>query len=346
LSFVKNVSSLIKVYRISRPYCAASLGRLSGENTMRPTHPSHIVLVAAGLLSIAGCSKQASEESAATESTHTQMDIAPEQKREAAADAAVAAPAAEAAPGLTTTAAPGVAFAYRYAFTLPAKAISSVQQQHASACERLGPTRCQITGMNYNQPREGEVSARLDLLLAPEIAQRFGSEGIAAVEAADGSLDNATINGDDAGGAIEQSQQQSAGLKAELARIERRLISKGLAQDERIELTRRADELRGQLRQEQVLRADKEASLATTPMSFAYGSEGLFAANGDPFGKAAANSASSVKALLGFVLTFAGLALPWLLLAALIVMVVRFRAMKQRLAQMSAPPPAADPAAQ
>jgi hypothetical protein len=103
--------------------------------------------------------------------------------------------------------------------------------------------------------------------------------------------------------------------------------------------------MRGQLGSEQKLREDKEASLATTPMSFAYSSEGLFATGSDPFGKAADTSLGSIKALGAFVLTFAGLALPWLLLAALIVLLFRFRAMKQRLAQLSAPPPAADPVA-
>lgn len=317
---------------------------------MRPRHPSAIALVSAGLLVLSGCSEQASDE--ASTSTRTDIDV----PADAAGKSETARPPAAAvsrdaageapAPGLTTTAAPGVAFAYRYAFTLPAKAISSVQQQHATACEKLGPTRCQITGMTYEQPREGEVAARLDLLLAPDIAQQFGSDGISAVEQAEGKLENASITGDDAGGAIEQSQRQSAGLKAELARIEKRLIAKGLADDERAALTQRAEDLRGQLRNEQTLREDKEASLATTPMSFAYASEGLFATGSDPFGKAAATSVGSLQAMLGVLLTFAGLALPWLLLVAIIVLLLRFRTMKQRLAQLSAPPPAADPAAQ
>lgn len=304
---------------------------------MRPK--SHLTLMAltTGLL-LAGCSKVESDTATSTSDQPVAAEaVAPP---EAARDSA----AGTASPGLTTTAAPGVAFAYRYAFTLPARAISGIQQQHASACEKLGPTRCQITGMSYDQPREGEVAARLDLLLAPDIAQRFGSESIAAVEAAEGSLHDASISGEDAGGAIEQSQRQSAALKAELARIERRLIAKGLGEDERRELVRRADELRGQLRSEQVLREDKEASLATTPMRFAYASEGLFATGSDPFGKAAASSLGSLQAMLAFLLTFAGLALPWALLAGIVVLLIRFRAMKQRLARLSATPPAADPA--
>ena len=47
-------------------------------------------------------------------------------------------PAAEraAAPGVDVTAAPGVAFNYRYAFRLPSENISGVQEAHAQACEK------------------------------------------------------------------------------------------------------------------------------------------------------------------------------------------------------------------
>jgi hypothetical protein len=235
-------------------------------------------------------------------------------------------------PDIGQDVAPGVAFSYRYAVTLPAKAIAGVQQQHAAACERLGPTRCQVTGMSYDQPDKGEVSARLDLMLAPEIAHSFGSDAIAAVEKADGSIDDASLDGDNAGGAIEDSQRHSTALKAQLGRIEKRLTTPGISKEEKAQLTQRAAELRDQLGDEVQTREDKEASLATTPMSFAYTSEGVFGSS-DPFGKAAANSFGSMQALFAFVLTAAGLLLPWLLLGALVVLLLRFRAMKQRLAR-------------
>jgi hypothetical protein len=62
----------------------------------------------------------------------------------------------------------------------------------------------------------------------------------------------------------------------------------------------------------------------------------VFSASSNPFGKAAASSFGSLTATLAFLLTAAGLLLPWLLLGALAVLLLRFRAMKQRLAQASA----------
>jgi hypothetical protein len=47
--------------------------------------------------------------------------------------------AMRAAPGgIDITAAPGVAFFYRYAFSLPAEKVATTQEAHAQACEKLG----------------------------------------------------------------------------------------------------------------------------------------------------------------------------------------------------------------
>lgn len=239
----------------------------------------------------------------------------------AAAPAAASAERADAAgPGISGAVAPGVAFAYHYSFLLPAKAISGIQQEHSQACARLGPSRCRVTGMNYEQPREGEVSARIDFLLAPDVAHQFGSEGIKAVEAAEGKLDNAQITGDNAGDAIKLSQADSAARQAEVARIEGRLAAKGLTSAERVELQSQLATLREQLRGAAQDRKVKEATIATTPVSFAYASDGLLSGNGSTFGKAASASLSSAGAALSFVALLAGVALPWIGLIALAVL--------------------------
>jgi len=167
--------------------------------------------------------------------------------------------------------------------------------------------------MNFEQPGEGEVSAHLSFLLAPDLAHRFASDGIAAVEKAEGKLENASVNGEDAGGAITLSQQDSAAIAAEVARLEGRLKAKGLGDGERRDLESRLSELRGQLRQEEGLRRDKERSLATTPVSFTYASQGVLGSDAG-FGQALAASWNGVESTLGFLLLVAGVLLPWLAL--------------------------------
>ena len=199
--------------------------------------------------------------------------------------------------------------------------------------------------MTYDQPGRNDVTARLDLLLAPDVAHGFGRDAIAAVEKADGSIENASVAGEDAGGTIAESQRSSNALKAQLTRIEKRLTLPGLGAEEKAELIRRAAELRDQLGEELRIRQTNEASLAMTPMNLTYGTQGVFAGSDAGFGKAAASSFDSLQGFLAFLLTAAGLLLPWLLLGALVVLLLRFRAMKQKLAQAtgsaadSAPPP-------
>jgi Domain of unknown function (DUF4349) len=233
-----------------------------------------------------------------------------------------------AGPDIGRAVAPGVAFAYSYAFTLPAKAISGVQQDHAAACAKLGTSRCRVTGMSYEQPDEDRVSARMDFLLAPDIAHSFGSAGVALVEQAEGKLENASVNGENAGEQIELSQQDSAGIEAEAQRIEARLAAKGLTARERAELQYQLGTLREQLRGNAQTRQSLEKTIATTPVSFAYASEGLIGGSGS-FGKAASASWSSLETMLAFLTLIAGIALPWLLLIGLIVVIGRSPAMRR-----------------
>ncbi len=245
---------------------------------------------------------------------------------EAAADASAVSDAA--GPDIGRAVAPGVAFSYNYAFTLPAKAISGIQQEHAAACAKLGTNRCRVTGMSYEQPDEDRVSARMDFLLAPDIAHSFGSAGVVLVEQAEGNLENASVSGENAGNQIELSQRDSAGIEAEAQRIEARLAAKGLSSSERAELQRQVGSLREQLRGNAQTRTDFEKTIATTPVSFAYASEGMIGGSGS-FGKAASASWSSLETMLAFLTLIAGIALPWLLLIGLIVVILRSPALRR-----------------
>ena len=101
-------------------------------------------------------------------------------RRSEARDAAAPTAAREgrgAGPDISPTAAPGVAFNYRYAFRLPSERIEEVQERHAAGCEALGPNRCRITGMLYRVVGDGDIEATLSFQLDPAIARRFGRAG-------------------------------------------------------------------------------------------------------------------------------------------------------------------------
>jgi hypothetical protein len=276
--------------------------------------PMPLIALSAALL-LSACAEQKSEEAAADQNANAES----------------------VGPAISGAAAPGVAFRYDYAFTLPGQSISQVQQQHAAACQNLGPSRCRVTGIAYDQPGEDQVSARLDLLLAPDLAHRFANEGIAAVERAEGKLDNAHVTGENAGDAILLSQSDSAANEAEIARLEARLAAKGLTSVERVELRQQVAALREQQRGQAQDRKAKEASIASTPVVFNYASENILSGKGT-FAKAAGASWSSVQSLLAFVTLLLGVALPWLLLVGAIALLWRSAALTRLLKRLSGAP--------
>ena len=268
---------------------------------MRLPSPTLITLALASL-AVSACGEKRNEESATASAAETSKDTA--------------------VSAITPAVAPGVAFRFAYDFALPAAAISGVQREHAAACAKLGLSRCRVTGMNYEQSGKDRVSAKLDFLLAPDIAQAFASDSVGTVEKAEGKLETAQVTGENADGQIRMSQSESAGIEAEAKRIEARLAAPGLSASERTGLQSQLAGLREQLRGNAQQRQNLEQSIATTPVQFSYSSESLIAGKGT-FGKAAGASWSSLQGLLGFLALIGGVMLPWLALAGLILLAWR-----------------------
>lgn len=228
-------------------------------------------------------------------------------------------------PDISVTAAPGVAFAYRYAFVVPDKKIAALQEQHAAACEKLGPVRCRITGMRYSLGEGDHVSGELQFKLAPDIARQFGKDGIAAVEQAAGKLVDARISGRDAGSQITASMRASAELRAELARIEAQLASGQPKDAERAELQTRVASIRQQLSAESSTRQEGQEALANTPMEFDYAGDAGFSFGSNPFADAGDTAWASFTTMVSVVLLVLGAGLPWVLLLALLLFAWRSR---------------------
>jgi hypothetical protein len=225
------------------------------------------------------------------------------------ADERAAAPA-----GIAPTAAPGVAFNYKYAFRLPAERISSVQEEHAQACEKLGIARCRITGMYYHLSGDRNVEARLDFKLDPAIARAFGKEGIGAVVRADGLLVTSEITGTDAGAAIDRVNGSQAAQAEALKKIEAELAKPGLKAAERVELQRQAQQLRDAMAAGKAEKAEKQESLAKTPMSFAYEAGDMAPGVRRSLSDGVANVVAALEWMLLALLTL----LPWALVAGLV----------------------------
>jgi len=177
--------------------------------------------------------------------------------------------------GIGPTAAPGVAFNYRYGFRLPGQRVREVQQQHAAACEQLGTDRCRITGMLYRLAGERDIEAMLAFKLDPAIARKFAEQGVDAVVRADGMLTESEITGEDAGADIAAATRSESQLAEELRRVEGQLARRGLSAGERAELQVQAQQLRESIRGVRATRMERREALARTPVVFRYGSGDL-----------------------------------------------------------------------
>jgi hypothetical protein len=230
-----------------------------------------------------------------------------------------------AGPDVNVSAAPGVAFNYRYAFRLSDAKIAAVQEEHAAACETLGLSRFRITGMRYTLVDEDEVQASLLFKLDPVIARKFGKDAITSVTKAEGILVDSAIEGVDAGAKITASQRRSADVAASLSNTEKQLAKSGLNDRERTELQQQASAMRSRLSDESDDRRADQESLATTPMEFNYsGDDGILGfGSGNPFANAAKSAISSFIWMASFVMLAIGVLLPWALLAFLLILLWR-----------------------
>jgi hypothetical protein len=223
-------------------------------------------------------------------------------------------------PNIAVTAAPGVAFNYRYAFRLPNARIQTAQEAHAAMCEKLGITRCRITGMRYSLVNERDVSASLELKLDPAIARAFGKDATKIVSEAEGMLVDQQISGVDAGASIERANRGRAELQDELDRVNRELARPGQSNVVRDRLLSEAASLRSQIAALGEQKKADEESLATTPMAFYYGSGAAIPGfdEATPLKDALTRAGFNFLNAIGFLIIAVGTLLPWLLIGALV----------------------------
>ncbi len=255
-----------------------------------------------------------------------------EPAREAAADQA-------AGPDVGVTAAPGVAFNYRYAFRLANTRIAEVQERHAQMCERLGVNRCRITGMRYRLVNDRDIDAMLAFKLDPRIARAFGKDATAAVQKADGMVVDSEISGVDAGAAIAETDRRSSQLNDELAKLDAQAKQPGLGSAARAQIVSQMAETRRQMRANDDARNQSQESLATTPMVFDYGSGSTIPGfdGSSPLRDALDAAIRSFVAMLSFVLIALGAVLPWALLVAALLLFLRSRPGRSLRAFLSPP---------
>jgi hypothetical protein len=270
-------------------------------------------VAATGLIGLTACSR--SEEPAEAPQSY---DAAEELSVETGA---------QRAPGIVPTAAPGVAFSYRYGFRLPDANISAAQEAHAAACEKLGLTRCRITGMTYELDDRERVHANLRISIDPLLARGFGRDAIAVVEKQEGRLRFAEITGEDQNPALDDAARRQGSANQRIAQLEADL-AKAKGENERVQLREQIRQLRAEIEAAKSQAVESEAKIQRTPMSFNYqggGASGRGFAGENPATEAWYLFVDSLATLVSFLLKGLAILLPWLALLLVIVLAFRSR---------------------
>ncbi|WP_374413222.1 DUF4349 domain-containing protein [Novosphingobium colocasiae] len=228
-------------------------------------------------------------------------------------------------PDVSTSAAPGVAFSYDYSFVLPDRQISSVQERHAAACEKLGATRCRIVGMRYALLDDHRIEGYLSFKLAPDIARQFGKDGSRDVSAADGKLVDLEISGEDVGSTLTSAGGQKSRIDSEIARIEKALADGKTPKQELAGLRERVEQLRRERLEVMQSQDEAVATLSNTPVTFHYEGDAGFSFGSNPIARGLDAAWASVTTILTVVLVGLGYSIPWFALAALILAAWRTR---------------------
>lgn len=265
-----------------------------------------ILAVACG---ISGCSQAGQDQSEPYAESKDAADVA---------DAA--------APDISPTAAPGVAFDYAIRLGVPDMRISALQEQHADACEKLGLARCQIVGMRYELFDEDRVRGQLRFMLTPDIARNFAKSAIETAQRADGKLIWSEFNGKEVQTAIDASQQRSQDVKSRIDAIERELAGNGLSRDRRASLSDEAAGLRQQLTGERQERQANERLLAKSPLTIDYVGSREYGRT--PLSQIADEALDAGRSSLVLLFTmfvyFFTVLLPWLVVGAILIYALRW----------------------
>lgn len=229
-------------------------------------------------------------------------------------------------PGVSPSAAPGVAFNFAYQFSLPDDRISATQEAHASACEKLGLSQCRITGMSYSVDQDEQVTATLDLKLDPLIARQFGKSAQQTVAANDGKLVRLDIGSSDEGQAIEQESKQKSDLSGQIAQLQQELAKAKPGSSAHANILTQLQELQQQSSERSRAIATSQAMLATTPMEFRYyGRGGVPGFRGNPLREAWHTFVATVVWIVGILLQALAVLVPLGVLVALFVILWRSR---------------------
>lgn len=221
-------------------------------------------------------------------------------------------------PIAVAVAVPRVAYKYAYAFSLPGDAIPAAQRAHVALCDRLGPARCQVLGMESKSGDGEPASGSLKLRVDSGIARRFGDALQGAVGRAGGHADSRSIEAEDVSKDMVDTAARLKQRELLVARLTEVLRTHNGKVGELVEAERSVAAAQEEIDQARGWLSELQARVAMSTVEVNYAAIAPQPVPvRDTVGDSIANSLASVVTAFGALLRLAIYLAPWAVLAAL-----------------------------
>ncbi|HSI16484.1 MAG TPA: DUF4349 domain-containing protein [Sphingomonas sp.] len=226
--------------------------------------------------------------------------------------------AAQGAADPIAVAVPRVAYKYAYAFSLPGTAIPAAQRAHVALCDKLGPARCQVLGMESKSGDNESASGALKLRVDSGIARRFGDDLQGAIGRAGGHADSRSIEAEDVSKDMVDTAARLKQRELLVARLTEVLRTHNGKVGELVEAERSVAAAQEEIDQARGWLSELQARVAMSTIDVNYAAIAPQPVPvSDTIGDSITRSATSVVTAFGALLRMAILLTPWALFAAL-----------------------------
>lgn len=221
---------------------------------------------------------------------------------------------------------PKLAYAYALTYLLPGDKIAATQDAHRDLCEEMGPARCQLLALERGIGNEQSNNASLKMRVATAEARRFQILLEHNVTEAGGRTENAKIATDEVSKQIVDTEARIRQRELLVARLTEMLRKRQGTPADLLAAERSVTQAQEELDQAKSWLSELRGRVAMSEFDIRYGAIAPSATTegvGAQLSEAVQGSGAVFLIGLRFVLSLLIYLLPWLLLAAVPVLLIR-----------------------
>ncbi|MGC6399617.1 DUF4349 domain-containing protein [Sphingomonas sp. FW199] len=260
-----------------------------------------LLLMTVAILAMAGCSAPESAEPSG------KMEVAEPPAQARAKSATGAAP--------VDVTLPKIAYVYSLGFRVPAGAVAKVQDAHLALCDRLGPARCVLSGMNRSDGEGERAEAAMTLRVATRDARPFARALEQAAASGGGRMAETEVEAEDVSKAMVDADARIRQRELLVARLTEILRARTGKVAELVEAERSVAQAQEELDQARGLLAELRRRVAYSTFTLRY--TGAAAAPGGAMSDAIVDSAASFGAAIRSIAVALIYLFPWLVIGGL-----------------------------